>query len=186
MGKLVPIAPLGGLEPQIDRVGGVVISEVTDRALASVSCRMGRDAGFALAIEKLCGIAAPGPGKSAAGATYTLYWTGPGQWFSEAPFASHEDIAARMKAVLGAEASVTEQSDAWARFRIEGGPVVAMMQRLCGVDSAAMAAGDVTRSMIEHLGSLVIRTKTGFEILCPRSGAGSLHHALVGAAKSVA
>ena len=49
-----------------------------------------------------------------------------------------------------------------------------------------MAAGDVTRSMIEHLGSLVIRTKTGFEILCPRSGAGSLHHALVGAAKSVA
>ena len=37
MGKLVPIAPLGGLEPQIDRVGGVVISEVTDRALASVS-----------------------------------------------------------------------------------------------------------------------------------------------------
>ena len=130
MGKLVPIAPLGGLEPQIDRVGGVVISEVTDRALASVSCRMGRDAGFALAIEKLCGIAAPGPGKSAAGATYTLYWTGPGQWFSAAPFASHEDIAARMKAVLGAEASVTEQSDAWARFRIECGPVVAMMQRL--------------------------------------------------------
>lgn len=188
MGKLAPIAPLGGIEPQVDRVGGVVIAEVFDRALASVSCRMGEDAGFAKAILELCGIAAPGPGKWAEGADYALIWTGPGQWFADAPYASHEDIAARIKAALGDCASITEQSDGWARFRITGTGVVAMLLRLCPVDAEKMQAGEATRSMIEHLGALVICRAAGaeFDILCPRSGAGSMHHALMAAAKSAA
>lgn len=188
MAKLVPITPMGAYAPQVDRVGAVTIAEVFDRALASVAGRMGREAGAAAGLAALCGTDAPGPGKWAAGAEWALIWTAPGQWFADAPFASHEDIAARLKSALGADASVTEQTDGWARFRIAGAGVVAMLQRLCPVDGERMQAGDATRSMIEHLGALVICRAGGaeFDILCPRSGAGSLHHALMAAARSIA
>lgn len=188
MHDLAPLAPLGAPEPQVDRIGDVTISEIVDRSLASVSSRMGREEEFSAAAEAFFGVELPEPGEWAAGEAWGLIWTSPGQWFAEADFASHEMIAAEVKAALGENASVTEQTDAWARFRIEGGGTVAMLQRLTMADSAAMKSGQATRTAIEHLGCLLICRKAGmsFDILCPRSSAASLHHALTGAARSVA
>ncbi|WP_347312514.1 sarcosine oxidase subunit gamma [Defluviimonas sp. SAOS-178_SWC] len=187
MHDLAALTPLGGATPRTDRVGDITISEVTDRALASVSCRSGKAKAFATAAKKLFGAELPEPGHSAVGPTWTLIWTGTDQWFAEAPFATHEDIAAIAKAGLGDTASVTEQTDGWVRFDVEGPRVVDLLERLCPLPSRRMKTGDASRSMIEHMGSLVICRAEGrhFSVIAPRSFAGSMHHALLLAARSL-
>lgn len=173
--------------PRTDTIGALTISEVTDMALASVTCRKEQADRFAAEAAALFGIDLPEPGHWAAGKVYGLIWTGPEQWFAEAPFASHEDIAALVKAGLGDTASVTEQTDGWVRFDVQGNTVVDLMERLCPVPSRRMQTGTATRTIVEHMGCIVVCRETArrFSLLAPRSFAGSLHHALCAAAKSV-
>lgn len=188
MHDLAALTPLGAAAPKTLQIGAVTISEVVDRALASVSCRQGKKPAFDAASRALFGIELPAPGQSASGPTWSLIWTGPDQWFAEAPFASHEDVARIVKDGLGDSASVTEQTDGWVRFDIEGAGVVTLMERLCPVPARRMETGAATRSLVEHMGCLVICRSKGrhFSLLAPRSFAGSLHHALSAAARSIA
>lgn len=187
MHDLASLTPLGAKAPHTDQIGGVTITEVTDRALASVTCRIGQGPAFQTAAKTLFCMALPGPGTSATGSPFTLIWTGPDQWFTEAPFASHEDIASIIKTGLGDTASVTEQTDGWVRFDLHGA-VVDLLERLCSAQSRRMKTGDATRTLLEHMGCFVICRQTGahFSVLAPRSFAGSLHHALCAAARSIA
>jgi sarcosine oxidase subunit gamma len=184
---LAALTPLGAATPKTDRVGNVTIIEVTDRALASVSSRMGAGTEFQPAAKTLFGVDMPGPGAWTAAEPFSLIWTGPDQWFVDAPFASHEDISRIVKDGLGATASVTEQTDGWVRFDIIGDAVVDMLERLCPVPVRRMDTGAATRSIMEHMGCFVICRARGqhFSIIAPRSYAGSLHHALLAIARSV-
>ncbi len=188
MHSLAPVTPLGGTVAVTETVGTITIAEVTDRALASLACRLDQDAAFAGHVEALFGTTLPGPGTWVRSGDWGLIWTGPGQWFVEAPFATHEDIAARLKSAFGATASVTEQSDAWAPFDLAGPDVLAMLERLAPVDTRSMATGAATRTVIEHIGCHLICREAGtaFTVMGARSFAGSLHHALKAAALSVA
>lgn len=188
MHELAALTPLGGQTPQISLVGAITIVEVTDRALASVSARMGAGDAFHTSARALFGVDLPRPGGSVTLGDYTAIWTGPDQWFIEAPFASHEDISRIVKAGLGPTASVTEQTDGWVRFDVSGATVVNMLERLCPVPSRAMETGAATRSIVEHMGCFVICRAKGqyFSLIAPRSYAGSLVHALKAAAHSIA
>lgn len=184
--RLKPQLSLAGATPRTDRFAGLTITENGSLALASLACRRGRDADFAAAAQSLFGFAMPGPGRFTSRPPFTAYWTGPGQWFVEAPFETHEEIARILKEKMQGTASVTEQTDGWARFDIEGARLADVFERLCGLDVRAMQAGDVSRTIIEHLGVLVACGIAGqrLSLLGPRSAARSLHHALVTAAKS--
>ncbi len=188
MHDLAAMPPLGGATPIVDTIGALQIAEVTDRALASVTCRTGQSKAFATAAMKLFGGPLPGPGASTAGDPYGLIWTGPDQWFAEAPFASHEDIARMVKADLGDAASVTEQTDGWVRFDVTGPTVVDLLERLSPVPVRRMETGKATRTLLEHMGCLVICRTTAqhYSLIAPRSFAESLHHALTAAARSIA
>ncbi|AUH63039.1 sarcosine oxidase subunit gamma [Paracoccus zhejiangensis] len=188
MHDLAPLTPLGGTTPRTDRIGALVIREVTDRALASVTCRRGQEAAFVDAATGLFGFAPPAPGRWAERGDWSLIWTGPDQWFAEAPFESHEEIARIIKDGFGASASVTEQTDGWVRFDIEGATVIELLERLCPLPTRRMETGAATRSLVEHMGCLVICRSAGarFSLIAPRSFAGSLHHALMAAAHSIA
>ena len=188
MHDLATLTPLGGATPRSDSIGALTITEITDRALASVSCRREQDAAFGAAAERLFGMAPPLPGAWTATDPWTLIWTGPDQWFAEAPFDSHEDIARIVKQALGDTASVTEQTDGWVQFDIQGDTVLDLMERLCPLPTRQMETGAATRSIIEHMGCFVICREAGrrFSLIAPRSFAGSLHHALVAAARSIA
>lgn len=188
MHDLASLTPLGGTTARTDRIGILTISEITDCALASVASRHGQEASFATAAARLFGIAPPPPGTWAAGGPWALIWSGPGQWFAEAPFDSHEEIARIVKDGLGDTASITEQTDGWVRFDIEGGTVIDLLERLCPLPVRRMQTGAATRSIIEHIGCLVICREAGrrFSLIAPRSFAGSLHHALTAAARSIA
>ncbi len=184
--RLKPLLPFGAATPRVDRFDGLTIAENADMALASLAGRRGRADDLDRACRDLFGVTMPGPGRSASGQTFTVIWTGPEQWFVEAPFATHEDIARILKDKLQDAASVTEQTDGWVRFDVTGARACDVFERLCALNVRQMQAGDASRTLIEHLGCLVIcrGQSQQFSVLGPRSAARSLHHALTTAAMS--
>lgn len=181
--RLQPVSSLGRRFLAGEALGPVRIAERMDVALGSVASRRGREADVAV-LAQGAGIPLPGPGQVAAQAPWSAFWLGPEQWMVEAPFLTHEDIAAHLRPVFGEAASVTEQTDAWARFEVEG-RLEPLFERLCNLDLARFGPGSATRTLIEHLGCYVIRRAPDrATVLGPRSSAGSLHHALVTAARS--
>ncbi len=182
---LKSLTALGNPTAQSDTIGAVTITENPGTALASLASRLGREAEVA-SLAATAGIPLPGPGRSAAAVPYGALWLGPEQWMIEAPFASHEDIAAILKPIFGEAASITEQTDAWVRFDVTAANLPGYFERLCNFDLVRAGAGAATRTVIDHLGCYIIRrSDTLVSLLGPRSSAHSLHHALTTAAKAL-
>ena len=181
--RLKPLSALGREFLSVETIGPVTLAEDMDTALASLASRRGREAEVAdLATQ--AGIPLPGPGQAAAQGLWGAFWVGPEMWMVEAPHGSHEDIAAHLKPIFGEAASITEQTDAWARFEVTG-PLPPLFERLCNLDLWRFGSGSATRTMIEHLGVYAIRRAPNrMTLLGPRSSADALHHALVTAARS--
>ena len=185
MHDLTPITALGGAAADVQTIGTVTCSEVPQVALASVAARLGKESQTRTALKKITKVDAPDVGRFD-GKDVVAFWAAPDQWMVEAPFDSHEDIAARMKTACKANASVVEQTDAWTRFDVSGDAVIDVMELLCNVNSRAMDVGTCTRSSIHHLGCFVLRREGVFSIYGPRASAGSLHHAIIAAMQTVA
>lgn len=183
--RLKPLTALGHDHPERVTIGPVTITEVADVALASVTARMGRlpdVQGAAAAV----GIPLPAPGHWQGGSPYGAFWLATESWMVEAPFASHEDIRALLLQVFGDAASITEQTDAWARFDVAGHHLPDLFERLCAVDLRAGQPGLATRTVIDHLGCyLILRDESLVSVIGPRSSAAVLFHALETAAHSV-
>ena len=184
--RLQPLLPLAGKSPRADTFDGLAITESANLAMASLTCRLGRSEDFARTALAVFGMAMPRPGLVKAQPPFAAIWIGPDQWLIEAPFDTHEDIARIVKDKMGGTASVTEQTDGWARFEVEGPRAADVFERLCALDIRSMQTGAASRTLVEHLGCLVVCREAGqrFSVLGPRSAAGSLHHALVTAAQS--
>lgn len=187
MHDLQPVTALGGTTPQVDKFNHITITENDGIALASVAARNGRQVACHVVLEKLLG-AVPGPGRCQLHDPEAGFWMGPDQWMIGAPRATHELIADQLKELLGDNASVTEQSGAWVTFDVVGPAMSDICELLCAVPIRQMVAGDAQRTVIHQLGCFVIRRAAGdhIRILGPRASAGTLHHALVTAAKSTA
>ncbi len=172
MTDLSPIPALGGSAPRGARHGAWSLTENAGLALASLALRRGAVAPLPF------GIALPGPGLWAAGQGVAAFWTGPGQWFVEAEGRAEEDFA-RDLAQHAPGCSVTEQTDGWACFEIEGPEIEALMARLVNIDVAGFGPGSATRTALEHMSVFVIRRAADrLAVLGMRSSAGSLWHAL--------
>ena len=182
---LKPLTPLGADTPQSVTIGSVTIAETTETALASLATRRGRQADVAAASASL-GLTLPGPGQATISPLWSAFWLGSEQWMLMAPQETHEDNAAHLETIFTGAASITEQTDGWVRFEVEGAAVQAVFQRLCALDTGAMAIPGATRTVIEHLGVQILRLAgESYVVLGPRSSAASLHHALTTAARSV-
>ena len=184
---LCQLCALGAAQPESHVIAGIAIVEDPSLAMASLAVRVGQDRAVAAAIKNLTGLALPGPGGLAVAGDWAAFWTSPGQWMLTAPHATHEDIAARIKAAVGAAASITDQTDGWVRFDLTGARLPDMLERLCNADVRAMQGGQATRCQIEHLGTFLLCHRSGeaFSALTLRSGARSMMHALETAAKSL-
>lgn len=187
MHDLKTVTALGGTTPRVDTFARVTIAENDGVALASVAARMGHEKTCHAALEKLLG-AVPALGRAVLHDPEAGFWMGPDQWMLGAPRATHELLADQLTALLGKAASVTEQTGAWVVFDITGPGMADLSERLCNVPIRRMQAGDVQRTVIHHMGCFVIRRQAEdhIRILGPRASAGSLHHALVEAAQSIA
>lgn len=187
MHDLRTVTALGGTEERVDRFDHVTIAENDSLALASVAARMGQEKACRTVLKKLLG-AVPGPGRAQLHDPEAGFWMGPEQWMIGAPRQTHELLAETLKGILGDAASVTEQSGAWVTFDITGLAMPDICERLCGVPIRRMTAGDAQRTVIHQLGCFVLRRAADdhIRILGPRASAGTLHHALLTAAQSIA
>jgi sarcosine oxidase, subunit gamma len=170
---------------KVVEIGPYRIAERCDVALASLATRRGRGEDVAAA-AKAANVPLPTPSTAVAGQPFSGFWLAPDMWMIEAPFDSHEDIAAHLKTLFGAAASITEQTDAWVRLDLFGGNLVTLFERLSNLDLSVLSDGHVSRTVIDHLGCYLVRQSAGLITLYgPRSSAKSLLHALEVAAKSV-
>ena len=182
--SLKPLSALGREFLSVETIGPVTLTEDMDTALASLASRLGHEAEVA-DLAARAGVPLPEPGQAASQGDWGAFWVGPGMWMIEAPYGTHEDIAAHLKPIFGEAASITEQTDAWARFEVTG-PLQPLFERLCNLDLWRFGPGSATRTVIEHLGVYAIRRAPNrMTLLGARSSADSLHHALVTAARSV-
>jgi sarcosine oxidase subunit gamma len=186
--RLKPTLKLGGPTPRIDRIGAVAIRENPDLALASVTARRGHEAALPERMREAFGIALPPVGQFAAAAPLTAFWMAAEQWMVEAPYATHPDLHRRLETGLAPLASVTEQSDGYALFDVEGEGCLALFERLCNADIRRMPTGAVVRSTIEHMATFILCREQGrsYGLRGAGSSAISLHHALVTIARSIA
>ena len=180
MASLIPTTALGGTIPFDETIGGNRIHEVSDAAMASLAMLKGKGAAFKKAAANRLG-ELPAPGHARGTNQTNTIWMGPDQYLVEGI------DAATLAATFGASAAITDQSDAWVRFDVTGGDVVAMLERLSGADTRRMQAGSATRTAIHHMHCVIVCRAGGtdFTILGPRSSAASLHHALAAAAASL-
>ncbi|MGP9789345.1 sarcosine oxidase subunit gamma [Roseinatronobacter sp. NSM] len=185
MHDLVPLTALGSSAPQTDTIGPVTITENPDMALVSVAARLGQEAACAKGLAAILGISAPDVARYVQGPTLGAFWTAPQCWMVTGPDDPQSALFARLKAELGDMASITDQSGAWVRFDVQGDRVATLFELLCNLDMARMAGGGARRTVIDHLGCFMLCHGGGVTVYGPRSGARSLHHALITAAKAV-
>ncbi|MGH1575985.1 sarcosine oxidase subunit gamma [Planktotalea sp.] len=188
MHNLKAITALGGQEPRVDRIGENTLRENAGLALASVHARLGQEEACRAHLQDLLEGRVPAIGKAVLRDPEAAFWTGPDQWMVGALFDTHEELADQLRARFGSTASITEQTDAWACFDLQGATMDAVMELLCPVNMRAMQTGDAQRTSIHHLGCFVIRREPSdwVRILGPRASATSLHHAIITAMQSVA
>ena len=186
MTDLKPITALNGDSAAVETIETLTIRENPDLALASVAARHGAADTVAARLKDALSLSLPAPAHWAAAGDYAAIWLGPDQWMINAEYGTHALLASDLKAIVGDAGSVTEQTDGWCCFDVEGEQLVAAFERLCALDFAQMQPGQANRTTIHHLGCLVVRTEAGASVFGPRSSARSLHHALVEAAYSVA
>lgn len=188
MHNLTAITALGGHEPRVDVIDEVELRENDGLALASVHARLGQEVACRAHLSDLLDGRVPEVGKTVLRDPEAAFWMGPDQWMVGAPFASHEDLAAKLKTRFGDTASITEQTDAWACFDMRGAGMEEAMELLCAIDIRRMQTGDAQRTSIHHLGCFVLRRDPSdwVRILGPRASATSLHHALITAMHSAA
>ncbi|MFT4013945.1 MAG: sarcosine oxidase subunit gamma [Paracoccus sp. (in: a-proteobacteria)] len=177
MPELTPICALGGTAPQSRRIGALTLTENAGLGLASLALRRGATA------PDLGLLSLPGPGGWAAGKGISAFWTGPDQWMVEFPGRADQDVAAL---ICDSGLSVTEQTDGFVAFEIEGPApaLVALLEKLVNLDAGRFAPGSATRTGLHHMSVFVIRrAETRLTVLGMRTAAGTIWHALVEAAQ---
>ncbi|MEZ5778346.1 MAG: sarcosine oxidase subunit gamma [Paracoccaceae bacterium] len=158
--------------------GAVTLGEAPIARITSVAPFAGKDRATASALKAL-GLGWPGPGKVITKGDAMCLWTGRGQAFL---------IGAEPVGLEGV-AALTDQSDGWARMRLDGAGAAAVLSRLVPLDlrASAFPAGSVARSGLNHM--MMVLSRLGadhFEIMVFRSMAASAMHELQGAMSALA
>ncbi len=170
--------PCEGLLPL--SVGDVSLTEELPVSLSMVTARAGRVEACSDLLKSAHGMAMPKPNRATGTTEARAVWFGRDQLMLVGP-APHWS--------LKNEASVVDQSDAWAVVRLEGVGVEEVLARLVPVNlrDGLFKRGHTARTMLGHM--MVSVTRVGdqaFQIMTFRSMAKTLVHDLQRAMESVA
>ncbi len=182
MSKLAMVtrSPLAGFQQQI---GSTAINEITDLSIVSVAVTPGGSATLidrhgAQVIPKL-----PAPGQFVQAEDQHTRWLGvqPDQWLVLIDgYASN--ALPTMRAWVGDNAYLVDQSDSWAVLGIDGPTAREALERICPLDLHAdiFLEGMVSRTSMEHMTTIIVRESVdGFILLSPASSANSFLHAVM-------
>lgn len=154
---LAPAPFLGGYAGSFP---GAELAEVTDHALVSIAVPLGGAGPLGQALQDAFGASFPAPGatsRSRDGDTRIL-GLAPDQALAVMPRGEVPAVDA-VKARLGDAAWCTDQTDAWVLLRLTGPAALAALERICPLDlhPDAFPEGRVARTVMEHLGVIVLR-----------------------------
>lgn len=172
MGEIVlkERTPLAGLSVTI---GTCHLREVTDLALTSLACPLGGEAAFDACLMSSFGVTRPSATLSTiAGDCRALSLT-PDQVLVLHPSGQAVDA--------GSDAYVTDQTGSWCIVALSGADATEALRRICplDLDDSVFPVGTNARTVMEHLGALIIKTgPEEYVLLSASSSAKSFWHAL--------
>ncbi|MFZ1725832.1 MAG: sarcosine oxidase subunit gamma [Albidovulum sp.] len=176
MASLLELTPCDGLLPIT--IGSVTLGELPPARITSVAPFEGRETAAAKVLRAL-GLGWPKPGCMVARNDTACLWSGRGQAM----------LIGAIAEGLDGIAALSDQSDGWARMRIEGNDAEAVLARLVPVDLSRSSFGkdQAARTSLGHMMLLIARTGgQAFDLMVFRSMAHSAVHELEVAMKSVA
>jgi sarcosine oxidase subunit gamma len=178
--RLLPLPPAEGLGLPVE-IGGVRLTAPDPGPLTLVAPFRGQDSAVAAALRCALGFDLPGPVETRTGAGARAIWFG---WRQGLVMG-----AALAPGVLDGIAAVTDQSDGWAAFRLDGSGTDRVLARLTPLDLRphAFPPGRTARTLIGHMAASVTRwAPDSCDILVFRSMAGTAVHDLTTAMARVA
>lgn len=166
---------LGGLNVKI---GGNYIAEQKELALVSIAIPLGGERKLSDTLNKAFGLPRPKPTMSVTKKEMRLLSTAPDQFLLVFPH-NTPDAEAVIQEKLGGAGYTTDQTDVWAVLEISGPDTNAALERLCPVDAPAMPVNGSARTVMEHMGAMIVRTgPETFLLLSASSSARSFLHAV--------
>ncbi|MEX3009737.1 sarcosine oxidase subunit gamma [Hoeflea sp. TYP-13] len=169
--------------------GNLEIREVTGLALVSIATPLGGETQLEGAMASAYKAELPRVGTSTVSGVDDTRFLGlqPGQMF--AMFAHDGDRAVEfVSKKLGENGYYTDQSDSWVFIQLSGTAARTALERICPIDihADAFPIGAVTRTVMEHLGTIITRTgEDTFVLISARSSAKSFLHAVLTSVNNV-
>jgi sarcosine oxidase subunit gamma len=179
-------SPLDGVRIEL---GEVTIAEVTGRAIVSIATPHGGENALSEALAAAYKIEYPGAGKSAVSDIGRTRFLGlqQDQIFALFEGSSASPVGA-IAEKLGDAAYLTDQSDSWVMISVSGPKCRTALERICPIDlhPDAFPEGAVARTIMEHLGSIILREgPEHYLLMSARSSAASFLHAIETSARNV-
>lgn len=175
---LTPKPPLAGYARSF---GETHLAAVVDLAIVSLALPLRGESTAERAIKKTFGAALPKPGLSVVSSNGTrLVRLSSDQALALFTHAT-PDAEKFVQARLDGAAYTTDQTDAWVGLSLNGPGAVAALERICQLDlhDSAFAVDHAARTVMEHLGVLLIRTGAqDWLLLSASSSAKSFLHAV--------
>lgn len=184
-----PLAGAHALNSVLPTGGNASVSLVERDAggIVQVTALRGASRSIAEALGAATGVEAPITPALVSGSNARLLWSGPGQWLVLA--ANTETVTKSLSEVLGARAAVSDQSGSKALVRLSGPKARAALAKVIALDLHPIVApvGFAAMTEVAHVPVHFWRATdegghAAFDVLVPRSFAGSVWHALVAAA----
>lgn len=178
MVKLLEKSPCDGLLPF--EINDVKLVEITPGTITSVAPYGGQETATSEALKALIGAKMPAPNRSTGREGARVVWTGAGQAMV---------VGAPVDPSLAQHAALTDQSDAWVIFRLQGQGVGDVLARLTPLDlnPGLFKKGHAARSLLGHMNAVFLKgAEDTFEIMVFRSMARTAVHEIEVAMKAVA
>ena len=168
-------SPLGGATVAI---GNNRITERTELALVSIAIPLNGEKNLSAAISKAWGISLPTPAVSSVKNEMRVLSTAPDQILLIFPHAI-PDAEQIIQQNLDSAGYTTDQTDVWTVLEISGPDVISALERLCPLDAPSMPVNGSARTVMEHMGAIIVRTSPeNFLLLSASSSARSFLHAV--------
>jgi methylglutamate dehydrogenase subunit D len=154
--KLTPAASLASQSAIMDDWAdnpGVVITERGNISLCSVIPRKASGALLANRVRAELGVELPRTPKTSGPGAIEFIWAGPNRWLALSEGNDSRALEQRLRVLLGAAASLTDQSDGWSILRVAGSRARDALAKGVHIDlhGHVFRAGDVAMTAIAHI-----------------------------------
>ncbi|MEM6618727.1 MAG: sarcosine oxidase subunit gamma family protein [Pseudomonadota bacterium] len=175
--KLVAKSPLGGLQKVW---GKTLLREETNTAAVVASIPLGGEDAFAAALLAGTGAVVPAVGDSVAVGDVRVVGFAEAQVMILYPGAPHGGVDT-VRTYMGDAAYLVEQTNNWVMLHLDGPLARPALERMTALNllDTAYPLGRAERTVMEHMGALVVRTGAdGFLLMSASSTAQSFAHAV--------